>query len=205
MIIRRDIEQGSLGWLEARAGVVTASEFGNLVTPGFEIRDGEMPKTYLAQKLAEKIGGPMLSFSSFATEQGECLEDEARAWLALEMDREIEQVGFCTTDDGRAGCSPDGIIGEEGLELKAPQSVNHVKWLLAGGAPKEHLAQIHFGMFVTGFASWRFVSYRRGFPALVVVVKRDEKIQKILGAALRAFLERFDAGLNRLKDLAVPI
>ena len=55
-------------------------------------------------------------------EQGMIVEEEARPWYALEYDKLVKQVGFITTEDGRFGCSPDGLIeGEEcGLEIKSP-------------------------------------------------------------------------------------
>jgi hypothetical protein len=203
VIIHREFEQKSAVWLQARAGIVTASEADNLVTPLFKPRTGHTVESYLALKLAERwLGGPLMGFSSFETEQGEIIEAEARAWLDLELDKEIEEVGLCVTDDGRAGASPDGIIGgNEGLELKSPQPVNHIKWLLAGGVPPEYLAQIHFSLFVTGFNSWRFLSYRRGFPKLLLTVERDEKIQAVIKAALQDFLERFDVAWKRLCEI----
>ena len=48
-----DVSQGSLEWLQLRAGVPTASEFDSLVSPTWEIRKGDMPRTYLHKKLAE--------------------------------------------------------------------------------------------------------------------------------------------------------
>ena len=67
-------EQSSLDWLYDRAGVITASEFSEIVDTKFEPRTGETPKTYMAQKLAERwIQGPLMGFSSFATEQGNIL------------------------------------------------------------------------------------------------------------------------------------
>lgn len=200
MIIRNEFEQGSSAWLSARAGIVTASEMSSLVTPKFKIREGAGVQSYLAQKVAEKwMGGPLMGFSSFEMEQGEIVEDEARAWLALELGKEIEEVGLCLSDDGRCGCSPDGIIdGNIGLELKCPQPTNHVKWLLAGGVPEDHIVQVHFGMFVTGFSEWEFLSYRRNFPPLRVTVKRDEEIQKVLREALETFLRNFDEAFSKL-------
>jgi hypothetical protein len=142
-----------------------------------------------------------MGFGSFEMEQGELIEAEARAWLSLQLDKDIEEVGFITTDDGRAGCSPDGIIGgDTGLELKAPQPTNHVKWLLAGTVPEDYLAQIHFGFLVTGFQKWKFMSYRRGFPALLLTVERDEKIQAVLQEALGLFNEKMDAAWKQLGD-----
>ena len=200
MIIRNEFQQGSAGWLTARAGVVTASEADNLVTPEFKIRTGLGVESYIAQKVAEKwLNGPLMGFTSFEMEQGEIIEAEARGWLSLTLNKDIGEVGLILSDDGKSGCSPDGIIGgDTGLELKCPQPTNHVKWLLGGTVPKEHLAQVHFGMFVTGFQSWQFLSYRRNFPPLHVVVKRDEEIQKVLKLALDGFLERFDAAMEKL-------
>ena len=54
------VQQNSLEWLVARSGLPTASEFDNLISPKFEPRKGQMPESYLAQKLAERwIGGPL--------------------------------------------------------------------------------------------------------------------------------------------------
>lgn len=205
MIIHREYQQGSLDWLRARAGIPTASEFGNLITPKCEIRawSTEMPKTYLAAKLAEAwTGMPLSGINSFAMEQGSILQDEAIPWLSLELNQEIESVGFITDDAGRVGCSPDGLIGEiQGVEVKCPEPTAHVKYLLGGKVPDDYLAQVHGSMFVTGLASWRFVSYRRGFPNLVLIVERDGEIQEKIGDALQEFLDRFEIGMQRLIDL----
>lgn len=196
-------KQGSMEWMLARAGIPTASEFGSLVTPEFKIRTGETPASYLAEKVAEAwTRAPLPGFSSFSTDQGKFLEDEAIPAFMLETGLEVERVGLCTTDDGRIGCSPDGLIGsDEGLEIKAPAMETHVKYLLRGVVPKEYLPQIHGGMLVTGRASWRFVSYRRGFPMLMVTVNRDEEIQEILQKALDSFLELFALSMSHLEEL----
>lgn len=198
------ILQGDTAWLKLRVGKVTASEASNLLTPEFKLRTGEMPHTYLCEKVAEAWRGePLPGFSSWATEQGAMLEDEARAWYALEHDDfPIQNVGFVETDDGRAGCSPDALLGDEGgLELKAPEPTNHVRYLLGGELPKQYVVQVHFSMWVTGRPWWRFVSYRRGFPAFVLHVQRDEKICEKIEAAVAAFSKEFDAAMAKLKGL----
>ncbi|MES2366987.1 MAG: lambda exonuclease family protein [Pseudomonadota bacterium] len=200
-------EQGSVEWLEKRAGIPTASEFGSLVTPTGEIRKGEMPKTYLAQKLAEKWGGPLPGFNSFATEQGQILEAEARNNLAFVMGRPIQKVGFITTDDGSAGCSPDGMISgigprpDAGLELKCPEATQAVKYLLAGVVPQDYTAQVQGSLYVTGLQKWYFVSYRRHYPDLIVQVEPDEEFQANLAEALEAFNEHLALAWERLVEL----
>lgn len=196
-------QQGSLEWLAARAGIPTASEFDNLVTPEFKIRTGEMPNTYLAQKIAEFwTGGAIAGYMSLDMEFGKILEEQAIPFYELTFDEEIQRVGLITTNDGKIGCSPDGLIGDNcGIEIKCPNADTHVKYLLSGEVPKQYLAQIHGGMFVTGRPLWRFMSYRRGFPPLIKAVERDEKIQATLKQSLDYFLERFDDAVQKLKTL----
>ena len=202
-----DCKQGELAWAKLHFGIPTASGLDNLLTPEFELRRGELPKTYVYKKVAEKLQGrPLidLSASSFMLEQGMIIEEEARPWYALEYDKKIKQVGFITTDDGRFGCSPDGLIlnDECGLEIKSPAAHTHVKYLVNGILPKEYVAQVYGSMFVTGFKKWIFVSYRRGFPALVLEIYRDEKAMAAIGKAIVYFHEDFNRAMKRISSVA---
>lgn len=202
MKIITDCPQGGESWLKLRLGVVTASEAGNLLTPNFEIRNGEMPHTYLCQKVAEAYRGQVLPGfgGSWETEQGAINEMEARHWLSFATDKDVRQVDFVVSDDGRYGCSPDGLIGEDsGLELKCVQPVNHVKWLLEGTLPKEHAVQVHFSMYVTGRPEWVFLSYQKKFPKLLLTVKRDEEKFAKIKEALDIFAEKFDKSIEKLR------
>lgn len=194
--------QGEQEWLQARVGKVTASEADQILTPEFKIRSGEMPKTYLARKLAEAVlQRPLEGFSSWDTEQGQLLEDEARHWFAVfGPPHKLRNVGFIEHDDGRCGCSPDSLLDEDGgLELKAPQPTNHVKYLLDGTLPKGYAVQVHFSMYVTGRKWWKFCSYRRKFRPFVLTVKRDEAIIDKIGDALAKFYASFDEAFAKLK------
>jgi hypothetical protein len=224
------VEQGSLDWFRLHIGIPTASGLDQLLTPEFEFRTGDMPKTYMHRKLAEAWRGkPMPSLGaggSFNVEQGSILEEEALPWYELEFDAKVIRVGFITTDDNKFGASPDGLIAtgsqeilypfgatyenctsfslnhtvESGLEIKAPAAHTHVKYLVEGVLPKEYRAQCHGGMYATGLNRWRFVSYRRGFPSLVVDVDRDEEIQKKIGEAIARFHANFDLGRSKLAE-----
>ena len=199
-----DCKQGSTEWLSVRAGIPTASEFDNLISPTWKPRDGQTPETYLYRKLAERcMGVPLQSgANTFAMEQGVILENEALPWFAFEHDTHVDRVGFVTTDDGRIGCSPDGLIGTDGgIEVKCPQPDTHLKYLLAGELPAQYRAQVHGSMLVTGRPWWMFVSYSRQFPALVLRIERDEKIQAALRAVLDSFLKAFDARYAQIVGL----
>lgn len=196
-------QQHSLEWLTARAGVITASEINNILTPTFKARDGEMRHTYMCKKLAEKwTGSPLPGFSSIDAEFGNILEDEGIPCFSLETGLDVERVGLCLRDDGRVAASPDGLIGEDGgIELKAPRQETHIKYLLAGGVPKDYIVQVHSALYVTGRPWWKFVSYARRLPLLIVTVERDEEIIQKIEDALEPFLSDFDAAYTRLCEI----
>jgi len=202
-IIHREFDQKSLEWLMARSGIPTASEFDQLLTPDFKVRTGEMPKTFLARKLAERWqGGPIAGYMSIDMEAGNILEDEAKPWYALEFGEEVESVGFITTDDKRVGCSPDGLLGEHGgIEIKCPAAHTQVGYVLNGGLPKDYACQVHGSMFVSGRPWWKFLSYRRHFPPLLITVERDDKIQAKIAEAVALFLEDFDSAMKRMEEI----
>lgn len=195
--------QNSLEWLLARSGVVTASEMDALITPKFKIKTGEGPKSYLAQKVAEKwIGGPLPSFMTLDMEFGKILEEECLPAYEFQTNDTITRVGLCLTDDGRVGCSPDGLLGDDGgIEAKCPRPDTHVKYLLNGEVPDDYLVQVHAAMYVTGRPWWRFVSYHRRLPMLILTVQRDEEKQAIIAEALTMFLAYYDDAYNRLCDI----
>lgn len=205
-MIKYQMQQGSDEWLAARAGVCTASELDSLVTPLFEQRKGEMPATYLSRKLAERwLGHPLEStFSGGSMEQGQLKEKEAIPYYEFRFETKIEQVGFITTDDGRFGCSPDGLMfdpPETGIEAKCPEPHTHMKWLLSRELPKDHAAQVHGSMAVTGAREWVFMSYCRNLPPLIITVLRDNSICERIVAAANDFNIKLDAAYKRICEI----
>lgn len=196
-------KQGTPEWLLARAGIPTASEWDSLLTPKFEPRKGEMPKTYLAKKLAEKwIGGPLPDHGTWAMDQGQLLENEAIPFFELETGHQVSRVGLCLSDDQKVGCSPDGLIGElSGLEIKCPRPETHVRYLLAGTLPTDYIVQVHGGMFVTGREQWTFVSYARGFPPFVWIEQRDARIQAVIEEVLGGFCADLATAMEKLTEI----
>lgn len=207
MKINNDVLQGSPEWFQARAGLVTASEIDALVSPTGKIRESDGVETYLAQKLAEKwLGGPLPAAGSFAMEQGSILEERAVPYYEIMHPGEkIERVGFVTTDDGKVGCSPDGVFADSpnGIEIKCPRIDTHLKYLLAGALPKDYVLQVQSSMWVTGAKEWTFMSYCDRTPALSLIlkVKKDPKIHDQISQALDMFLPRLDAAYKHLIEL----
>ena len=198
-----ECQQGTPEWLEARVGIATASELDSLVTPLWKLRKGEGVTTYICKKLAERwLGEPLPSFNSVEMEQGNILEEEARPWFEFTSGLSVRAVGFVTTDDGSAGCSPDGLLDDgSGIEIKCPACHTHTRYLLAGEVPDEYRAQVQGSMYVTGAASWRFLSYCRGFPALLLVVERDPQAQVAIAEAIGNFNRLMANGWQRLCEI----
>ncbi len=201
-MIKHAVEQGSDEWLRLRAGIPTASEFGALVTPLWKAREGDGVGTYLTKKLAERwLGSPLMTFSGGSMEQGSIREAEAKPFYEFTTGDLIESVGFVTTDDGRIGCSPDGLLNGGGIEIKCPEPHTHVRYLIDGELPKEYAPQVYGSMLVTGAPRWKFMSYSRNFPPLVLTIERDEKIICAIRGAVEAFNEILDRAWAKLVEI----
>ena len=197
------IVQNTVWWEMARAGIPTASEFGSLITPRFKPREGEMVDSYFAMKLSERwTGTPTPQKALLAFDYGHILETEAKPFYTFQFNEEIQSVGFVTTDDGKIGASPDGLIGDDGgIEIKCCEAKTHCKYLMADKLPDDHILQVYGSLFVTGRNFWRFLSYRRKFPAYVTTIERDDKINAIISETLYAFCEKLDTGFKRLCEM----
>lgn len=195
--------QGSPEWFEFHRGIATASQFDKIITP----KTGKLSAAaddYIAQKVAEKVGAFSMmpdQLVSKAMLHGIETEPEARNWYSMVRDVDVRQVGFVTTDDGRFGCSPDGMVEEDGtLELKCPQPKTHVSYLLDGVLPSEYAPQVHGQLYVTGRKWVDFVSYAVGFPPLVLRVVPDAYTAK-LGEALEAFWKKYQEALAKIEAM----
>ena len=182
-----DFAQYSPPWWTVRRGVPTASVFDKIITPV----KGELSRSavdYAHQLIADQYDpdyGVIEDYVSAAMKNGTMMEPEARRFYAFERGYDVQQVGFCTTDDGRFGCSPDGLVGDDGgLELKSPAPKTQVAYLLDGVLPTDYKPQVHGALIITGRKWWDFMSYVPGFPPLLVRVEPDdytEKVRKALG------------------------
>lgn len=192
--------QGSEQWHAARLGIPTASAFGKVVTPaGAPSKSAE---GYLHQLVAERLlGHPIDGGETQWMERGKVTEHEARAFYALMRDANPMTVGFVTTDEGIAGCSPDFFVGEDGGgELKCPSAAVHVGYLL-DVEPRKYWPQIQGALWITGRQWWDFCSYCPGLPPALTRYERDEDYIAALGRAVTTFAEHVDAAHRKLAAL----
>jgi hypothetical protein len=231
MIVHAEYQQKNGGdptaeWIAARTGCLTASEFGRFVKLDGSLRKGEMPESYLDEKLFERWTGRQMpnEFFSMAVNNGIIVEEKASAFAALEYGLNIKHVGFVSNEAESVGASPDGLIdfgyllddkpsviervkpGASGIEIKCPSLKKHIGYVRAGQLPDDYICQVQGSMNVTGAATWHFLSYPLacyldGFPPLHMVIERDEKWQANFAESVESFLEKYDAEFENLVKL----
>ena len=199
-----DAAQGSREWLEARLGIPTASQFSRIVTPGGKLstqREG-----YAAELLAEwALGEPVSDFSNEWTERGQLLEPAARAYYEFQCDIGVKPVGFIYLDENRMiGGSPDGLVGESGLqELKCPGPGKHLYYLAGDECPRTYLPQCQGNLWVSKREWIDFMSYHPGFPPFITRVVPDEKYHAALDQHMETFIDELLEARERLRGLGV--
>lgn len=203
-----DCQQYDPAWWEARRGVPTASQFSRFFTPKTE-KLGTGAITYAHELIAQKYDldyGLENEPKSAAMRHGTDMEPETRRWYEFVRDKKVMEVGFCLTDDGRFGASPDGVMPDEnrGFECKRPLAHTQVKYLLDGGLPVEYKAQVHGGLIVTGYERWDFLSYYPGLPPLLVTVEPDAFTER-LRKGMDDFWEIYQELLGKMQDKPDPV
>lgn len=193
-----DCEQGTPEWYQCRLGIPTASEFATVLASGRGGGESKTRRTYL-YKLAGEIltEEPMYSYSNDHMERGKTMESEARDMYVFLTDLELHQVGFIR--NGRKGCSPDSLIGNDGmLEIKTKLAHLQCEVLDYDEFPAEHKAQCQGQLWVAEREWVDFVSYWPKLPIFAKRVFRDEAYIKKLAAEV----DRFN---NELADLVEKI
>lgn len=198
-----ECQQRSKEWWDCRRGVPTASQFGKIMTPK-TMKASASQESYINRLIAEKYANvwPQENvYVSQSMQNGIDGEDEARSWYSFDQDVDVQQVGFVLSDCGRFGCSPDGLIGDDGgLEIKVPDLETHAGYLLTGELPDEYKCQVHGSLIVTGRKWWDFLSYSDCLPPLRVRVVPDEFTTK-LSDVLNEFSKKYDAAIEHIEEL----
>lgn len=202
-----EIVQGSDAWKMLRLGKVTASRIADVVA---KTKTGvsALRANYAAQLIAERLTGvPAETFVNDAMRHGTETEPEAR--LAYEFSRgvTVEQIAFVVhpTID-QAGCSPDGLIGLDGLvEIKAPNTSTHIDTLLGQSVPSKYINQIQWQLACCKRQWCDFVSYDPRMPEhlrlFVKRVPRDDKRIKELETEVAGFLLEIAVKLSELNGI----
>lgn len=173
--------QEDASWMAARCGAFTASRAADLMArtkTGPSASRGNL----LALLAVERMTGSCVeTYSNAAMQRGTDLEAEARDAYSFAQGVAVEEVGFVPHPTiPWCGCSPDGMIGADGLlEIKCPASMmKHLDALRSGAHAVEYRWQLQHQLMVTGRQWVDAVSYDPRYPAdmqlAIVRVGRDE-------------------------------
>lgn len=194
-----DMAQGSPEWHEMRLGCPSATLVSEIVT-----QDGKPSASRV--KLLYRLAGEILSgerietYQNAAMARGTDMEPEARAAYEIITDSDVQSVGFVLAESPHKwGCSPDGLVGDDGLlEIKCPMPTTQVEYLVKGKLPGAYWHQVHAQITVTERAWCDFFSYHPAMRPFLVRVHRDEQICAMIKNAVESFCEELQALVSKL-------
>lgn len=194
-----DVVQGTPEWNAARCGIPTSSSFDKLIT--IKGVPSKQKEKYLYTVAGEKVSGIKVeTYQSFAMQQGVIKEEEARNYYKMLYDTEVQKVGFCLSDDGSYGCSPDGLVGKDGgLEIKCPEIHTHVGYMIKGNLLDDYFQQAQGSLFVTGRKWWDIMSYFAGLRPVIIRVLPDKEFHRALEIELTNFCLELKKIVDKIK------
>lgn len=199
--------QGTEEWKLARLGKVTASKIADVVART-KTGWGASRANYAAQLIAERLTGvPTEGYVNAAMQHGTETEPQARAAYSFLTDNVVVETGFVEHPSiGMSGCSPDGLVGDDGLvEIKCPNTATHLETLLGAEIDGKYIKQMQWQMACTGRRWCDFVSFDPRLPVdLQMKVQRVEIDQTLIEALekdVADFLSEIEVKLTALNKL----
>jgi len=178
-----NLEQGTEEWFNCRKGKMTASNAHTISVAGKGLET--YIKTVVADMFAsEKEEG----YQSKAMERGTILEEQARSIYELLYGVNIEKVGFIEHSEF-IGCSPDGLINDDGgIEIKCINNKDYFQLLLGTEKPDpSYVSQVQMCLMITGRKWWDLVFYNPNF-------KQSTYIERLVPDL--EFIEKLKVGLS---------
>lgn len=201
------MEQRTEEWYKARLGKVTASRVADVLA---KTKTGVSASraNYLTELVVERLTGQQAEFyTNDAMQWGADTEPQARMAYEAHKNVLVDEEGFIDHPSiPNFGCSPDGLISNDGLiEIKCPNSKTHIDTLLSGKAPSKYIPQMQTQMAVTGRQYCDFVSFDPRLPEdlqlFVIRVERDDEYIAKLEEEVSAFLKEVDETVTKLKGV----
>lgn len=195
MIIYPELEQGTEEWRRTRSGIPTASMFSAVLAKG----EGKTRRSYMCRLAGEIITGePAETYKSADMERGNQMEAEARDFYSFSTDAELQRIGFIV--NGRKGCSPDSLIGSDGmLEIKTQRADLLIETLIKNEFPSEHKAQCQGALWVAEREWIDLAVYWPKMPTFVKRATRDDLYIRQLSDAVDRFNDELAETVTRIR------
>lgn len=207
MPIYHDVVQYSEEYDRLRLGIPTSSNFHKVITP--QGKPSKQWREYACVLIAERILQHKIEFyNSPAMERGLIVEAEAADWYEFDQNVTVQRIGLITDDKHTMGCSPDRLIGDDGLlEIKAPLPQTQVEYWISGELGERFRPQLQGQLYVSQRSWVDILCWHDVLPKLVVRVEPDEKFMAALDHELQifnSFIERVMEKIRVTNELPIP-
>ena len=207
MPIYHDVAQYSEEYNRLKLGIPTSSNFHKIITP--QGKASRQWREYACVLIAERILHHRIEFyNSPAMERGLIVEAEAADWYEFDQDVTVQRIGLITDDEHTMGCSPDRLVGDEGLlEIKAPLPQTQVEYWISGELSQRFRPQLQGQLYVSGRSWVDILCWHDVLPKLVVRIEPDEKFIAVLDHELQIFnhfIERVMDKIRATAELPIP-
>ena len=164
MQIVNDITQGTPEWFALRKERMTASHAQAISA------NGKGLTTYITQLMQESYSSAEpVNFKSKSMERGNELEASARFAYEVETDTQVKEIGFVVYDDN-TGCSPDGLVDEDGLiEIKCLEDKAYFQYLLSEKIDTGYEWQMQMQMLICEKKWCDYVVYNPNFNNSLII------------------------------------
>ena len=189
------MEQQTPPWYLIRIGKCTMSNAEKAKAKAKDGGPGVTARRYLAKiraqiKLLKRIHAghiewaeamEQFDFKTRAMDDGNTYEILAIQEYEDRTGSQVERVGFIEFADHPIGCSPDGLVGTDGMiEVKCPNSDTHEMYTGEGVLPAEYKWQVQGQMWVAKRTWCDFCSYDFRLDDLFVVRVVRTPLQRML-------------------------
>lgn len=183
-------EQRSDEWFEVKRFSMGASHAQAIASCGKGL------ESYILEMMSEAYStAPKDNYTNAHIERGNELEAQARAIYELETNSKVVQVGFVSIDD-YVGCSPDGLVGDDGLiEIKCPSDKVYFQYLLDCKIDTGYYWQMQMQMLVCERKWVDYVVYNPNFEKSIVIkrvfpdTESFEKLKKGFAEGTKRIIE----------------
>lgn len=204
-MIIHDVEQRTQEWYDLRLGIPTASAFSKIITS--QGKESKSLSDYAATLAGEKFSGKELEAweGNQWTERGKELEVDAKEYYEFTNDVMVNEVGFITNDNELAGCSPDGLVNEDGMvEFKCLKAENHIKAIMYHNkhnkAQPTYIPQTQGQMFIAERKWCDLVYYHPELPTLIIRQTINAEFCTTLAELLIKVVDERDRIIGVLND-----
>lgn len=189
-IYHDELVQGSQEWLDARSGLITASEVKLLVTPTLKVASNDKERAHLYELAAQRITKYVEPFYVSDDMLRGHVDEMDACLLYAEHYHGLQNIGFITNDKWgfTLGYSPDALVGEDGLlECKSRRQKYQIKTIVenvidAKGTtiPTDYVMQHQTGLMVAERDWIDFISFSGGLNMVKIRQYPDPVIQEAI-------------------------